>query len=122
MLIVEDEWLIAMAAAEALEAAGCEVLGPVISGPEAIAAVRAHAPDAVVLDIRLAGPMNGIETAIVLRQLWNGAIVFHSADNDRTTRDAMARIAGSCTVPKPAPPERLAAAAMALLEHRVAAT
>ena len=116
---MEDDWLIALALAEALESAGCEVVGAVPTGEEAIARVLQHDPELVVLDIRLAGRMDGIETASALRQRWGGAIVFHSADNDRRVREAMAAVPSSRIVPKPAAPELVATAALDLLASSV---
>ena len=55
ILVVEDEMLIAMLMEQMLQELRCEVIGPVSSVEEAIAAVRAHPPDGVLLDINLRG-------------------------------------------------------------------
>jgi CheY-like chemotaxis protein len=53
VLVVEDEVLVAMDMEMALGDAGCEVIGPVGSVADALAAVRTQKLDAAVLDVNL---------------------------------------------------------------------
>lgn len=53
VLVVEDEWLIAAAIADELQAAGYEVAGPVGSVQEAVDIIDCEAVNAAVLDIHL---------------------------------------------------------------------
>ena len=55
VLVVEDEFLVAVLIEEMLESAGCVVIGPIPRVPEALDAVDHDACDAAVLDINLAG-------------------------------------------------------------------
>lgn len=55
VLVVEDEALVAMLVEDALTDAGAEVLGPVRSVAEAMAALARDRPDAAVLDLNLDG-------------------------------------------------------------------
>jgi CheY-like chemotaxis protein len=55
ILVVEDEFFIAMLIEDILEIAGCTVAGPVSRLPEALDAARSETCDAAVLDINLAG-------------------------------------------------------------------
>ena len=55
ILLVEDEYLVANAAREALQAAGCEVAGPISSVAEALRVAVTASLDGAVLDINLAG-------------------------------------------------------------------
>jgi CheY-like chemotaxis protein len=55
VLVVEDEFLVALLIEEMLESAGCVVIGPIARVPEALDAVDHDACDAAVLDINLAG-------------------------------------------------------------------
>ena len=55
ILVVEDEFLVAMLLEEMLEAAGCVVAGPIPRIADALAAVYRETYDAAVLDINLAG-------------------------------------------------------------------
>jgi DNA-binding response OmpR family regulator len=55
ILVVEDEWLAALALETALRAWGCEVVGPVPRIEDAMTAAHAEALDAAVLDANLDG-------------------------------------------------------------------
>jgi DNA-binding response OmpR family regulator len=55
VLVVEDEFLVAMLIEEMLESAGCVVIGPIPRVPEALDAVHRDTCDAAVLDINLGG-------------------------------------------------------------------
>ncbi|GJE52368.1 hypothetical protein GOFOIKOB_5439 [Methylobacterium tardum] len=53
VLVVEDEYLIAMQVKRWLQVAGCEVLGPVPSVDQALDLIETCCPDAAVLDVDL---------------------------------------------------------------------
>jgi len=55
ILIVEDEFLVALMAEGALAEQGVAVLGPAANAADALKLVEAGAPDAVLLDLNLNG-------------------------------------------------------------------
>jgi len=55
VLVVEDEYLVAMLIKDILEGAGCVVMGPVPRLSEALDAVDHDTCDAAILDVNLAG-------------------------------------------------------------------
>jgi CheY-like chemotaxis protein len=55
ILIVEDEYLVAMDLQKTIEAAGYEALGPMPSVSRALVFLEGEAPDACILDIDLRG-------------------------------------------------------------------
>ena len=55
ILVVEDQFLVALATIDLLESLGCEVLGPATSVSDALRLVKSETLDAAVLDINLAG-------------------------------------------------------------------
>jgi CheY-like chemotaxis protein len=55
VLVVEDEYFVAILIEEILESAGCIVRGPIPRLPEALDAVVHNDYDAAVLDVNLAG-------------------------------------------------------------------
>src|SRR4051812_28799542 len=61
VLVVEDDVLIGMDLAAMLEAAGCVVLGPLVSTAEALALLKEQSPDAVLLDLAL---VDGLATPV----------------------------------------------------------
>lgn len=67
MLIVEDEAIIARDLARMMAAAGYRVLGPVGAGEAAIEHAATGRPDLLLMDVKIAGRMDGIEAA---RSIW----------------------------------------------------
>ena len=55
VLVVEDEYFVAILIEEILESAGCVVMGPIPRLPEALDAAHHDNCDAAVLDVNLAG-------------------------------------------------------------------
>jgi CheY-like chemotaxis protein len=84
ILIVEDDYLISMASELALSDAGFEVIGSATSGEAALETAAYEEPDLVVMDVRLAGQMDGVEAASVLLQQGIRCI-FASANSDPET-------------------------------------
>jgi two-component system, response regulator PdtaR len=68
VMIVEDEISIALELEELLDSSGYEVIGAVGTGTEAVSMAQAHCPDLILMDIKLPGKMDGIETAIIIRR------------------------------------------------------
>ena len=79
ILIVEDEQIIAEDLAFQLRRLGHDVLGICSSGEEAIAFAEQAAPELVVMDVQLEGPMTGAQAARIIRERTAAAIVFVSA-------------------------------------------
>jgi DNA-binding response OmpR family regulator len=57
ILVVEDDYLVAMDIARALERAGAEVIGPAPAVEAALDALARSMPDGAILDINLGGEM-----------------------------------------------------------------
>lgn len=82
VLIVEDEKIIAADLEESLTEMGYDVCGVTASGEEALQMGREFDPDVVMMDIKLEGDLDGIETARYMKQLMNLPVVFLSAFSD----------------------------------------
>lgn len=67
IVIGEDSALFREGLGALLESAGHEVVGRAATGAAAVAQVRAHRPDVVVLDIRMPHDDEGIEAALEIR-------------------------------------------------------
>jgi len=85
ILIVEDEAVVAADLAGKLERAGYRVVGIAADGEEALETAAAQLPDLVLMDIRLAGQMDGIETAERIREARNIPIIYLTAHSDAST-------------------------------------
>ena len=101
VMIVEDEAITAMATGAMLKRLGHEVLAAVGTGQEALRAFRRQRPDLVLMDIRLDGDLDGIETAKLLRRDSDVPVVFVSAFVDSGTRDRAAEAHPFDFLPKP---------------------
>ena len=79
ILVVEDETIIARDIAMQLIDFGYEPIGPATTGEQAIEMARQHRPTLVLMDIHLAGTMDGIAAAQVIRDQYNLTSLFLSA-------------------------------------------
>ena len=64
VMIVEDERLVAQDLAGGLEDIGYAVIANVGSGEEAIICARDLRPDIVLMDVHLAGALDGVQAAL----------------------------------------------------------
>lgn len=67
VVIGEDSTLFREGLASLLESAGHEIVGRASTGPAAVAQVRAHRPDIVVLDVRMPSDDEGVAAALEVR-------------------------------------------------------
>jgi two-component system, response regulator PdtaR len=111
---VEDDILIAMMMEQMLRGDGWSVIGPVPSGEQAIRCALAERPDVVIMDVRLKGAMDGLQAAEEIRARSSTPVIFCTAHTDARTRERVERLGGAFLVPKPAGPEALRGALMAL--------
>jgi DNA-binding response OmpR family regulator len=86
ILIVEDDLLIASQIEATLADAGFEIVGVTGSGKEALELARAQPPTLAIVDIRLAGDRNGVDTAIELFRSHGVRCIFASAYSDDQAR------------------------------------
>lgn len=91
VLLVEDEYFIASEIEHWLAEAGFEVVATAISADEAISASRAHRPDMVIMDIRLSGGRDGIDSALDIYSQTGIRCLFASAHVDPSTRGRATR-------------------------------
>jgi CheY-like chemotaxis protein len=108
VLIVEDEYLVALTAEDALLDAGYTVVGIAASAEEAVKLAEVERPDLVLMDIRLVGQRDGIDAAAEIRARFGIFSLFATAYSDPATRtrgDAAASPLG--WLAKPYPPTAL---------------
>ncbi|WP_395020171.1 response regulator [Dongia sp.] len=86
VLVVEDDFLVAMQIEAALTEAGFALTGTAASGEEAIAIAAAVRPGLVLMDIRLAGRMDGVEAALELFRKQGIRCIFATAHHDPEVR------------------------------------
>jgi len=85
VLIVEDERIVAKDIQQTLLGMGYDAFAIASSGDEAIAFASERCPDVVLMDIRIKGRRDGIETAEVLKSKFSLPIVYLTAHADAAT-------------------------------------
>ena len=108
VLIVEDELLVAWHLESLSREQNLEVCGLVPDGDGAIEQAVDLDVDLVLMDIRLAGKMDGIEAARRIREQRDTPIIFITAHGDATTRAHIERVLpGTPVLAKPITADRL---------------
>jgi PAS domain S-box-containing protein len=85
LLIVEDEPVVALDLRQEVEALGCEVVGLAESADEALVAAEICRPDLALMDVRIVGSMDGIQTARLLRTAYQVPVIFLTSYSDDAT-------------------------------------
>ena len=101
ILIVEDEAITAMELEESLKNRGYDVVGAASSGPEAIRITREKWPDLILMDIRIEGKMDGIETAYEIGLFHDTPVIFLTAYSDDLTLSRVIRTKSHSFLLKP---------------------
>jgi PAS domain S-box-containing protein len=91
LLIVEDEPVVALDLQQEVEQLGCEVVGLAESAEEALVAAEICRPELALMDVRIAGSMDGIQTARLLRAAYNVPVIFLTSYSDENTISRAAR-------------------------------
>ena len=88
ILIVEDEAIIAMEIESSLQNLGYEVTSVVNTGDKAIEKAEDDNPDLILMDIRIQGDKDGIDTAEIIRNKFGIPVIFSTAylDQERIER------------------------------------
>ncbi|MBN1831172.1 MAG: response regulator [Deltaproteobacteria bacterium] len=85
ILIVENEAIVAADLANKLKRLGYEVAGIAMGGEEALTFADDLRPQLILMDIRLDGPMDGIEAAELIRGRHDIPVVYLTAYSDSAT-------------------------------------
>ncbi len=76
IVIVEDEWIVAQDLKNSLIKLGYEVCAIASYGMEALESVKINSPDLILMDIKIKGEMDGIETAEKIKSTFNLPVIF----------------------------------------------
>lgn len=85
ILIVEDEAIVAEDLSQQLARLRYEVLGITATGEGAAVLARQKHPDVILMDIRLKGPMDGIQAAEVIGREVKAPVIYLTAHSDSAT-------------------------------------
>ncbi len=87
ILIVEDEGMIAMCLELELKQAGYEICQWVAKGEDAVRIAQRESPDCILMDIRLAGDIDGIEAAQQIQAQTDIPIIFMTGYPDKAVEE-----------------------------------
>jgi len=79
IMLVEDEGIVALDVQQRLEKLRYNVVSHATTGAEAIRYVQKETPDLILMDIKIRGEMDGIETARRIRKMRNIPIIYVTA-------------------------------------------
>lgn len=85
IMVVEDEERISLYIQDTLKEFGYQIAASAVSGEEALTKVTIKKPDLILMDYKLKGKLNGVQTAKLIRQKLDVPIVFLSAYSNKDT-------------------------------------
>jgi DNA-binding response OmpR family regulator len=101
ILLVEDEPILALEMREDLVDLGFDVADAVGDGDMVLHAYLKHKPSVVLMDIKLQGFRDGIDSAAQIRAFYSVPIVFVSSYTEEELAPRLAKIKGYSYVHKP---------------------
>jgi two-component system, response regulator PdtaR len=110
ILIVEDDWLIGDHLKVVIEKLGYAVCGLAASADDAVKLARAEQPAAILMDIRLLGPRDGIDAGIEINRYRPVPIIYVTGSYDCATRRRLEEQHPAAILQKPMEHEELRAA------------
>lgn len=101
ILVVEDEYLVAMQMQSALAEAGFAVVGLAATGEDALAIAAREHPALAIVDIRLGGALDGLDAALALFREQGIRSILATANYDEKTQIRAVDAAPLGWLPKP---------------------
>lgn len=92
ILVVEDEQIVARDLKNLLKRLGYATVGPAVSGPEAIKMAAETRPDLVLMDVRLDGPMDGVEASIEIFKQGGVPVIYLTAYPETFIRNPLTMV------------------------------
>ncbi|MDF2438719.1 MAG: putative sensor protein [Bacteroidota bacterium] len=82
ILVVEDDYILALAQVRSLQKKGYNIVASVPNGIAAIEAVKNHNPDLIVMDIRIDGDMDGIDTMLEIQKFSDVPVIYSTGNSE----------------------------------------
>jgi CheY-like chemotaxis protein len=101
ILLVEDDDIVARVARWRLEKLGYEVCGRATNSTDALNMAGMYHPELILMDIKIAGPDDGITTAQMLKKITSAPLIYltSQSDDEFIARAAETRPAGFISKP-----------------------
>lgn len=85
LLIVEDEFILQMMIEKMVQRMGHQIVGKAKSGDMAVDLARQHKPDIILMDIKIIGDYDGIQTVMRIREFSDAHVLYLSGNTDPET-------------------------------------
>ncbi len=117
VLLVEDEMIIAHDIAHHLEVLGCEICGILTEGEAVLPFLQETLPDIILMDIMLAGELDGISTVRQINEKYDLPIIYMTANTDDESFELAKATKPFAFIEKPFKIRSLIRAIELLIEH-----
>lgn len=87
VLIVEDEYLIALGLTAQVEDMGLKVCATADSAEDAVTQAETHRPAIILMDVRLRGDRDGVDAAQIIHDRVGSKIIFITGSREQKTID-----------------------------------
>ena len=91
VLIVEDDFMLSMINRKYIELMGHQVVDCVTNASKAIEAAKKYDPDVILMDLRLDGEMDGIDTMKEISKFSKAAAIYLTGNSDETNKSRAAQ-------------------------------
>ena len=85
VLVVDDDFLIAMGLTKQVEDMGLTVCGSAPTADRAVELARLHRPMLVLMDMRLDGAKDGVDAALIINETIGSKVIFITGSQDPST-------------------------------------
>jgi len=117
ILIVEDEVIVAKDIAYHLNELGCEIVGILMEGEKVLPFLKDEQPDIILMDIKLKGKLDGIQTAHLIKEQYDIPLIYLTANTDDLSFASAKATKPFGFVEKPFKPKRLLRTVELLIEQ-----
>lgn len=107
VLIVEDDFIVRAHIKNIVERLGYEVCGLASSADEAVDLARTTQPDAILMDVRLSGPRDGVDAANEIFELHAVPVIYITGSNEPQTLERIETDHPSGVLIKPVASEQI---------------
>lgn len=87
ILVVEDEFMLQVMIEKMIEKMGHSVVGTVKSGVAAVDKVKETDPDIILMDIKIIGDYDGIETVLKIREFSDVPVLYLTGNTNSSTME-----------------------------------
>lgn len=110
VLVVDDEYLIALGLCEQVQEMGLAVCGTAASADEAVALTQQFRPMIVLMDMRLLGDKDGVDAALAIYETTGSKVIFITGSREPSTIERIKLDHPSAILFKPVSDQQLRAA------------